>query len=156
YINSTGDIQRAKRAWQGIPDEKTNVSPSEIVISEMIGESVYLDVLERHFVDALKAWDIAPNTSEGRLNKLKARVGIQLLAGQTAAVKPEAEQARAVLEAQLAKRPPEDRTSLAELAWVYVCLGRNNDALRVAREAADSMPIEKDAILGVDFLVGLA
>ena len=29
----------------------------EIVISQMIGEPVYLDVLERHFPEALKAWD---------------------------------------------------------------------------------------------------
>jgi len=56
----------------------------------MIGESVYLNVLERHFADALKAWDVAPsNTAEGRLNQLKARVAIQVLAGQTAAAKPD-------------------------------------------------------------------
>ena len=157
YINSTGDIRRARKAWEGVPEEKTNVSPFEIVISEMIGESVYLDVLERHYDDALKAWDVAPtNTAEGRLNQLKARVGIQLLAGQKAAAKPECEQARALLEAQLAKRRPEDRTSLTELAWVYVCLGRNADALRLAQQAAESQPIEKDAFLGVEFLVGLA
>ncbi len=45
---------------------------------------------------------------------------------------------------------------ISESAWVYVCLGRNADALRLAREAAESMPIETDAILGVNFLVGLA
>src|SRR4029453_12065876 len=67
-----------------------------------------------------------------------------------------AEEAPALLEPRLAERPPEDRTSLSESAWVYVCLGRNADALRLAREAAESMPIEKDAILGVNFLVGLA
>src|SRR5438132_9906117 len=134
-----------------------NISPFGILISQMIGASVYLDVLERHFADALKAWDVAPsNTAEGRLNQLKARVAIQVLAGQTAAAKPECEEARVLLEAQLALRRPEDRTSLTELAWVYVCLGRNADALRIAREAAESLPIEKDAILGVNFLVGLA
>lgn len=42
------------------------------------------------------------------------------------------------------------------LAWAYVCLGRNADALRVARQAADSLPIEKDAIVGQNFLAGLA
>jgi hypothetical protein len=42
------------------------------------------------------------------------------------------------------------------LAWVYVCLGRNADALRVARQAADSLPIEKDALAGPFFLAGLA
>jgi tetratricopeptide (TPR) repeat protein len=127
------------------------------VIPEMIDERVYLDVLERHFPEALREWDVAAaNTAEGRLVQLKARIGIQVLAGQNAVAKPECEEARGLLEAELAKRQPEDRTSASELAWIYVCLGRNADALRLAREAAESMPIEKDAILGVNFLVGLA
>jgi TolB-like protein/Tfp pilus assembly protein PilF len=159
YINGTGDIQRARRLWETGPKDATKgqVSPYGIVISQMIGEKVYLDVLERHFADALKAWDVAPtDTAQGRLKQLKARVGIQLLAGENAAVKPECEQARVLLEAQLAKRRPEDRTSVSELAWIYVCLGRNADALRLAREAAESLPLEKDALFGANFLVGLA
>src|SRR5205807_6948054 len=83
-------------------------------------------------------------------------IGIQILAGQSAAAKPECEEARVLLEAELAKRQPEDRVWVSELAWIYVCLGRNADALRLAREAAETMPIEKDAILGINFLVGLA
>ena len=123
----------------------------------MISETIYLDVLERHFADALKAWDVAPtNTAEERLNQLEARIGIQVIAGQNTEAKPECEQARPLLEAQLAKRRPEDRTSLTESAWVYVCLGRNADALRIAREAAEALPVEKDALFGVEFLVGLA
>jgi len=158
YINSTGDIRRARQAWEGIPEPKGQVSQYGILISQMIGENpVYLDVLERHFADALKAQDVAPtNASEGRLNQLEARVGIQVLAGQTAAAKSECEEARALLEAQLAERRPQDRTSLTELAWIYLCVGRNADALRVAREAAEALPIEKDAVFGVNFLAGLA
>ncbi len=45
---------------------------------------------------------------------------------------------------------------MTALAWVYVCLGRNGDALRVARQAADSLPIEKDALGGPGFLAELA
>jgi TolB-like protein/class 3 adenylate cyclase/Flp pilus assembly protein TadD len=157
YVNSTGDIRHARRAWEGVPEAKGQVSPYGIVISQMVGESVYLDVLERRFAEALKAWDVAPtNTAEGRLRQLKARVAIQLLAGQNTAAKPECEQARALLEAQLAQRRPEDHTSLTESAWVYVCLGRDADALRVAQQAAEALPLEKDALFGVNFLVGLA
>jgi TolB-like protein/Flp pilus assembly protein TadD len=157
YINSTGDIRRARQAWEGIPEQLTNSFPREIVISEMIGESVYLDVLEKHFADALKAWDNVPtNTPQAHLRQLSARVGIHLLAGQNAAAKRECEEARVLLEAQLAKRRPDDRTSGSKLAWIYVYLGRNADALRIAREAAESSPIEKDALDGADFLVGLA
>jgi TolB-like protein len=162
YIASTGDIPRARQAWEGVPNDKTDVGEGPplaygIVIPQMVGEIEYLDVLERHFREALKPWDTAPtDTAEGRLARLEARIGIQLLAGQSAAAKSKAEEARALLEPRLAQRQPEDRTSLSESAWVYVCLGRNADALRIAREAAESMPIEKDAILGVNFLVGLA
>jgi hypothetical protein len=60
-----------------------------------------------------------------------------------------------LLESRLAERP-EDRISLTALAWVYVCLGRNADALRVSRRAADLLPIEKDAVAGPFFLAGLA
>src|SRR5438876_3131532 len=75
YVSSTGDIRRARRAWEGVPEAKGQVSPYGILISQMISEKVYLDVLERHFADALKAWDVAPtNTAEGRLRQLKARV----------------------------------------------------------------------------------
>jgi TolB-like protein/Flp pilus assembly protein TadD len=158
YINGAGDIRRARRLWEeGPADPKGQVSPYGIVISQMIREDVYLDVLERHFGDALKRWDLGPtNTAEERLNKLRARIGIQVLAGQNAAAKPECEEARVSLEAKRAERQPEDRTSVTELAWVYVCLGRNADALRIAREAAESMTIEKDAIVGANFLLGLA
>jgi serine/threonine-protein kinase len=159
YLASTGDIQRARQAWEGIParNATTTVGAYEIVISELIGERVYLDVFERGFSAALKEWDVPPaNTSEARLVQLKARTGIQVLAGNRAAERPECEEARALLEAQLASRQPGDHTSSSEIAWIYVCLGRNADALRVAREAAESIPIEKDAVLGVAFLVGLA
>jgi tetratricopeptide (TPR) repeat protein len=157
YVNSVGDIRRARQAWEGIPDNKTGFSAYGIVISQMISETAYLDVLDRRFADALKVWNTVPtNTPDARLRQLEARVGIQLLAGQVGAVKSEAEQARALLEARLAERAQQDRTSLSESAWVYVCLGRNEDALRIAREATEAMPIEKDALVGGYFLTGLA
>jgi len=157
YINGTGDIRRAKQAWEGIPDNTMNTRTTGMLISQMIGETPYLDVLERHFGDALKAWDSSPtNTTERRLRQLEARIGIHVIAGQKGAAKSESEQARASLEAQLAQQAPEDRTALTELAWIYVCLGRNADALRIAKAATESMPIEKDAIAGVQFLTGLA
>jgi tetratricopeptide (TPR) repeat protein len=54
YVNSTGDVRRARQAWEGIPDNKTGFSPYGIVMSQMISETAYLDVLERRFADALK------------------------------------------------------------------------------------------------------
>jgi TolB-like protein len=157
YINSTGDIRRARRAFEGVPAESKLNLPNEWgTIAVMVDERVYLDVFEKHFADALKAWDTLPsNTPEAHLRQLEARIGIQLLGGQGAIAKSECEQTRALLEARLTERP-EDRISLTALAWVYVCLGRNADAIRVARQAADSLPIEKDAIVGRILRAGLA
>src|SRR5260370_29093663 len=111
----------------------------------MIGHRTSRDVSYSDFADALKALDVrSSNTPEAHLRQLEARVGIQVLAGQGAVAKSECEQTRTLLEARLAKLP-EDHRSLTALAWVYVCLGRNGDALRVAQHIADSLPIEKDA-----------
>ena len=60
------------------------------MISQMIDERVYLDVLERHFAEALKAWDVrAGNTSDARLRQLNARVGIQMLPAKVRQPNPE-------------------------------------------------------------------
>ena len=45
---------------------------------------------------------------------------------------------------------------MAELSWVYLALGRNADALRLSRQAADSISVEKDAVSGPGFQSGLA
>ena len=157
YISSTGDIRRGRRAFEGVPADNKIIGPAGWGdVAVMVDERVYLDVFEKHFADALKAWDTLPtNIPEARLHQLMARVGIQVLAGQGAVAKSDCEQTRALLEARLAERP-EDRISLTALAWVYVCLGRSDDALRVARQAADLLPIEKDALAGPFFLGGLA
>ncbi len=157
YLSSTGDIRRARRAFQGVPAESKLALPNDWgTIAVMVDERVYLDVLEKHFADALKAWDVASsNTPEARLRQLEARVGIQVFAGQGAIAKSECEETLTLLETRLAEQP-EDRNSLTALAWVYVCLRRNADALRVARQAADSLPVQKDAVAGRLFLAGLA
>jgi serine/threonine-protein kinase len=45
---------------------------------------------------------------------------------------------------------------MAELSWVYVALKRDADALKLARQAADLLPLEKDAMSGNSILTGLA
>jgi len=163
YINSIGDIRRARQVSREVPaDSKIYVasnfggSTSGGNIAAMLGDRVYLDIFEKHLANALKAWDTVPtNIPEAGLRQLEARVGIEVLGGQGGTGKSECEHARTLLEARLAERP-EDRASLIGLAWAYVCLGRNADAVRAAGQAADLLPIEKDALTGPSFLTGLA
>ena len=42
---------------------------------------------------------------------------------------------------------------MTELAWVYLALGRNADALRFSKQAADTISIEKDALGGANFQI---
>jgi Flp pilus assembly protein TadD len=78
-----------------------------------------------------------------------------MLAGQIEAARAAGEEARALLEARLKERT-DDTSAMMELAWVYLALGRNGDGLRVAREAADLIPVERDAVAGPLFQTGLA
>ena len=45
---------------------------------------------------------------------------------------------------------------MTELSWVYLALGRNDDALRVAHQAADLISVERDTVSGPLFQTGLA
>jgi tetratricopeptide (TPR) repeat protein len=123
-------------------------------VAAVLGMSVYLDVIERRFTDALQALEKRTSNND-RLQQLFPRVVLPLLAGQTKAAKSAGEEALPLLEARLRERP-DDTLAMRELSWVYLALGRNADALRLSKEAADLISIEKDASSGPIFQNGLA
>ena len=90
-----------------------------------------------------------------RVSRLVARVAIRVLAGDAAGEKAESEEACTLMEARLRERP-DDGFAMTQLSWVYLALGRKADALRMAHQAAEWLPIEKDAFGGPSFAVGLA
>ena len=94
-------------------------------------------------------------TSVGISSSWPGRVVLRVLAGQTEAAKSAAEEALPLLEARFRERP-DDTFTMAELSWVYLALARNADALRLSRQAADTISIEKDALAGASFQIGLA
>jgi serine/threonine-protein kinase len=158
-LNATGDIGSARRAFDGFPEaiksSLGNISIGGDVVG-IIGIWVYLDVMERRFTDAFQAFEKQTDKSDPTyLQQLAGRVALRVLAGQTEAAKSAGEEARPLLEARVRERP-DDTFAMTELAWVYLALGRNADVLRLSREAADTMPIEKDAVAGTYFQIGLA
>jgi TolB-like protein/class 3 adenylate cyclase/predicted Zn-dependent protease len=163
HLNATGDVGAARRALDGFPEATKSLtlvsrrSPSGISdVAFMIGMWVYLDVMERRFTDAFQAFDNkVVNKDLGRLQQLAGRAALRLLAGQTDAAKSAGEEALPSLEARLRERP-DDTFAMTELSWVYLALGRNADALRLSRLAADTISIEKDAFSGPNFQIGLA
>ena len=156
-LNASGDIESARRALDGVPEEKRISARSfQGDAAAITGISVYLDVIERRFTYALQAFETdGSNGDIGRSQQLAGRAVLQVLAGETEIAKSAGEAALPLLEARLRERP-DDTFATTELAWVYLALRRNADALRLAREAAASIPIQKDAVSGPAFQVGLA
>jgi Flp pilus assembly protein TadD len=154
YVNRGADISKARHALAGmLPANKGNFWGN---VAALVDERVYLDVLERHFPDALKAWEQPlNNTPEERWHQLAARIAIQVIAGQSSMVKAESEQARTLLEARVAEHP-DDFKAMTALAWVYVGLGRDEEARRVSRESTESLSIDKDAVSGPNLFAARA
>jgi serine/threonine-protein kinase len=161
-LSATGDVGSVRRALDGFPDATKSVSltnPRSVAsygdVASIIGLP-YLDVIERRFTDAFQAFEKEVGNGDlARLQRLAGRTVLHLLAGQTEAAKSMGEEALPLLEARLKERP-DDTSAVTELSWVYLALGRNADALRLSRQAADSISIEKDALTGPFFQNGLA
>jgi serine/threonine-protein kinase len=117
---------------------------------------VNLDVIGRRFANAFQALDkqVAKDEFEHR-RQVAGRVALRIIAGQTEAAKSTGDQALPLLEARLRERP-DDVFAMEELSWVYLARGRDTDALRLSRQAADLISIEKDAVVGPSFQYGLA
>jgi len=159
-LNATGDVDSAKRALNGFPDAIRITSPRGATaggdVTVIIALPVYLDVIQRRFTDAFDALERgAVNDDRRRLQQLIARLAIRMLAGQPEAAKSAGEEALPLFESRFRERP-DDPFAATELSWVYLALGRNADALRLSRQAGDLMPLEKDALSGPSFQVGLA
>jgi tetratricopeptide (TPR) repeat protein len=112
--------------------------------------------MQRRFTDAFQALEKGVvNDDHGRLQQLVRRVALHVLTGEPEAAKSAGEEALPLLEARL-RQLPNDTFAMTELSWVYLALGRNADALRLSSQAADLISIEKDALSGPIFQMGLA
>jgi TolB-like protein len=164
-LHSTGDVHSARRPLEDFPDVIKDIpggasGPGGATgngdVSAVIGWPFYLDVIERRFADALQALEKKGiNDDRARLQQLAARVAVRVLAGEAETAKSMAEEALPLLEARFKERP-DDTFAMTELSWVYLALGRDADALRLARQAADTISVEKDALSGPNFQTGLA
>jgi TolB-like protein/cytochrome c-type biogenesis protein CcmH/NrfG len=163
-LNATGDVGSALRALDALPEDIKSsfgglgwLGPGQAGnLKTIIGIPAYLDVIERRFTDAFQALEkqVAEDDLD-HLQQIARRVVLRLLAGQTEAAKSAAEEARPLLEARLRERP-DDVYAMTQLSWVYLALGRNADALRLSRQAADSISIEKDTMNGTGLHSALA
>ena len=155
-LDGSGDINEAQRVLATFPAEnKILVSSNFGDVRDMMGDRAYVFVLARDFEAALKVWEAAGNNATDERRRLSARVAIRVLAGDLIGAQAEAEKARQLLEERLRERP-NDISSMPQLSWVYLALKRNSDATKLARQAANLLPPEKDVLVGNFLLTGLA
>jgi TolB-like protein/Tfp pilus assembly protein PilF len=159
-LNATGDVDLARRAFDGLPEGIKSATRESLAtdgyVASISGIWVYLDVIERRFADAFQEFEKEPGNDErARLQLLAGRAALRMLAGEPEAAKSAGEEALPLLKARL-RQQPDDTFAMTELSWVYLALGCNADALRLSKQAADSLPVEKDAMEGPNFQLGLA
>jgi TolB-like protein len=156
-LNGAGDINSARRVFEAFPETiRTSAISFQGDVTAITGMRPYLDLIEKHFIEAVQTFEKeVGNSDPGHLQKLAVRTIVRVLAGEIEAAKSAGEEARPLLEARIRERL-DDVLAITELSWVYLALGRNADALRLARQAADSLPVEKDALSGTYFQTGLA
>jgi TolB-like protein/Tfp pilus assembly protein PilF len=155
-VRGGGDINETQRVLATFPaDNKILLTSDFGDVPNVMGNRAYVFVLARNFEAALKVWEAAGNNATDERRQLSARVAIRVLAGDLIGAQAEAEKARQLLEARLRERPNEI-SSMTRLSWVYLALKRNDDAIKLARQAAELLPPEKDALVGNLLLAGLA
>jgi tetratricopeptide (TPR) repeat protein len=159
-LSAKGDVDSARRALDGFPEAIKSLTPQGAGVggemADWIGMWAYLDVIERRFTDAFQAFEKERvDDDRAHLQQLAGRVVLRLVAGQTEAAKSAGKAALPLFEAALKDRP-DDTFAMAGLSWVYLALGRNSDALLLSRRAADTSPIEKDAVSGPSVQTALA
>jgi TolB-like protein len=155
-LNGSGDIKRAQGVLATFSFTNDLISSSASgIVPTVTGDRAYVSVIARDFEAALKVWDGGAYIAADQRRRLSAKATIRALAGDFTGAQADAEKARQLLEERLRERPGE-RVSMRELIWVYLALKRDADALKLARQAVDLLPPERDALLGNSNLAGLA
>jgi TolB-like protein/Tfp pilus assembly protein PilF len=155
-LNGSGHIKKAQGVLATFPSTNDLISSSASgIVASVTGDRAYTFVFARDFEAALKVWETSADSAADQRRRLSAKATIRALAGDYAGAQADAEKARKLLEERLRERPNE-RVSMRELIWVYLALKRDADALKLAQQAVDLLPPERDALLGNSNLAGLA
>ena len=155
-LNGGKDINEARRTFAAFPPGTTLSNPSQVGnAATVIGDGTYLNIIARDFAAAFKAWENETADPDQNRSRLAARVAIHVLAGDAASAQGEIASARGLVEARLRVRP-DDIQALTQLSWIDLALKSDSEALRFAHQAAELLPVEKDAMGGPPVLAGLA
>jgi TolB-like protein/class 3 adenylate cyclase/Tfp pilus assembly protein PilF len=152
HLFGAGDFSAAKHALATFGPDRRFFYFGAIGNS---GMEFYLHVIERDFAAALKTCETETGNPDEDRARLAARAAVHLLAGDADAAHDEIEKARALLQARL-REQLSDTAAMMQLSWVNLALKRNAEALRLAHQASELVPVEKDALAGTSHLALLA
>ena len=156
-LMDAGDIDGARAAFDPPPDWR--ISGQALLggdVLHVVNTRAYADVFARDFEGALHKWDSAPKqTDDDKTAQRVARVVIKMLAGRKSDLQAECAELKPPVEAGI-QRHPKSLGILDQLSWVDLCLGRNDEAMRTARQASELLPLSKDAYFGVYSVEALA
>jgi len=152
-IESSHDINEALRVLNTFPAEDKLTSSTFGDIVGNMGTRAGVHLLARDFDSARKVWATVEKEEQPR--QLSIYLALDLLQGKSAEAKATAAQVKPLLEQRL-RKVPDDILALTELAWVNLALGDQAEALKLARQAADTLSLERDALNGPITAVGLA
>jgi TolB-like protein/cytochrome c-type biogenesis protein CcmH/NrfG len=153
-LNRDGDEQEALRALATFPADDLLV-PNSGTLAMVIGRRAETFVLGRNFNAALKTWETGVNVTGGERQRLSAKTALLVLAGDLTGAQVDTDKARQLLEVRLREHPGEVR-SMRALSWVYLGLNRKEEAIKIAQQALELLPPEKDAVLGTGNMASLA
>ncbi|MGE5208536.1 MAG: adenylate/guanylate cyclase domain-containing protein [Alphaproteobacteria bacterium] len=153
-LNQTGSAQEPLRLLATFPPDDL-LLPNTGMFDMVVGTRGEIFVLARDFEAAIRACETGTIKAGNEWQRFAAKAGIRVMAGDVSGVQSDAEKARDLLEARL-RQQPNDFRSLRALSWVYLALNRKSDAINVARQTVDLLPLEKDAVLGSGNLAALA
>ena len=153
-LNRTGNAQEPLRLLSTFPPDDL-LLPNTGMFDMVIGTRGQTLVLGRDFNAALKACETGTVATTNKWQRFAAKAGIRVLVGDVTGAQSDAEKARELLEERLREHPSDFR-SLRALSWVYLALNRKTDAIKVAQQALELLPPEKDAVLGSGNLAALA
>jgi TolB-like protein/Tfp pilus assembly protein PilF len=154
-LNGTGDIKEATRILRTFPPETGSWGyiPGGYIATINLG--AFLSVVDRDYGAAFKAFDSESSNPTANRLRLSARAVIYVLAGDAADAQPEMEKALDLVQAKL-REQPDDADSMIQLSWINLALNRDAEALRLARQATEFVPLEKDALAGAFCLAAYA
>jgi TolB-like protein/Flp pilus assembly protein TadD len=154
-VNSRGDVERARHVFDPVPPSR--MVPTARVWGDvgLIDQRIYLAVLQRRFGDAIAAWNQAEQaTSDQRLRRLLGLVSVRLIAGQRAEAQPDCTVLQQYLQANAGQL--EDMQVALAQAWLGLCQGHDEEAVRAAQRAVDLRPIDRDTFNGPYYVALLA